>query len=264
MGLLNEILTTIALLIVFLILFLFMRSNLKNIKEKLSEEKKNSVAIELNKWNNIFIVALAILCFSIIIDIYNELSVAENTYIHLLGVFKYAKISKGYINTMFVFSISELFIVLEIILLLLLNSNKKRIVAVLICILLYSGVVGIKLKDCYTVYRDGQKYTYINDFDVKKDIEENKEVSEEGALKAIRDEFEFDYISNVITEKANLENIKDETIKNSCNYEDFWIVSFDYMKNYEITKGVCALVDLKSGQVSFLTYPEGWVPNQDK
>lgn len=256
MSLINEILTTIALLIVVPILFMFIKSNIDSYKKKLSEEKRNSLEQEINKYKNIFIVALGVLALSIMVDIYNELSVAENSYIHLLGVLKYAKVNKGYINTMFVFSISEFILVVEIMLLLIMNTNKKRIIVLICLVLIYCLILGVKLYDCYIFYNESKKYEYINDFDIKKDIEENNEVSEAGALKAIKNEFEYDYINNVITEKANLDEIKDETIKYSTNYENFWIVSFDYMKNYEITRNVCALVDMASGEVSFLTYPD--------
>jgi len=256
MGILNEILTTAALLIVLPILFWFISSYINTVKSKMDDEKKNSFELSINKFKNAIIIILGLLCLLGFIDIYNEITVAENSYIHLLGVFKYAKINKGYINTMYVFSVCQLILTFEVLLCLLIKSNKKKIIMIICCMIVFALSIGIKLKEVYIFYKEAEKYNYINDYDIKADFERDGKISESGALKAIKNEFEFDYINNIVSEEANIEEIEDETIKYSCDYENFWIISFDYMKNFEITRNVCALVDFETGQVSFLTISE--------
>ena len=73
-------------------------------------------------------------------------------------------------------------------------------------------------------------------------------------MKIVKDEFKCDYIANVTAELVNIDDIEDATIKYSCDFEDFWIITFDYMKNYEIKEKVCVFVNLYTGEMAYLTY----------
>ena len=250
MNLINEICTVVLLIIVIHIIFIW----IENIIDK---NKKNNTTDDINKIDkvkNVLVLILGLLIFSSLIDIYNVLMKDTNSYIHVLGIFSFAKINIGYINVMFIFEIGQFLIYSEIIMLLILKSNKIRIVITIIFILVYLALSMYKLYNPYIFYKNAEVYDNLESFDIKSDFKEDNKLSEIGAIKIIKEEFKFDYIRNVKAEIVKLDEVEDNIIKYSCEFEEFWIVTFDYMKNFEIYENVCVYIDIKTGEMSYITY----------
>ena len=250
MNLINEICTVVLLIIVIHIIFIW----IENIIDK---NKKNNTTDDINKIDkvkNVLVLILGLLIFSSLIDIYNVLMKDTNSYIHVLGIFSFAKINIGYINVMFIFEIGQFLIYSEIIMLLILKSNKIRIVITIIFILVYLALSMYKLYNPYIFYKNAEVYDNLESFDIKSDFKEDNKLSEIGAIKIIKEEFKFDYIRNVKTEIVKLDEVEDNIIKYSCEFDEFWIVTFDYMKNFEIYENVCIFVDATTGETSYITY----------
>ena len=250
MSLINEICTVVLLIIVIHIIFIW----IENIIDK---NKKNNTTDDINKIDkvkNVLVLILGLLIFSSLIDIYNVLMKDTNSYIHVLGIFSFAKINIGYINVMFIFEIGQFLIYSEIIMLLILKSNKIRIVITIIFILVYLALSMYKLYNPYIFYKNAEVYDNLESFDIKSDFKEDNKLSEIGAIKIIKEEFKFDYIRNVKAEIVKLDEVEDNIIKYSCEFDEFWIVTFDYMKNFEIYENVCIFVDATTGETSYITY----------
>lgn len=251
MNLVNEIITVSLLLIVINIIF-WMISN--NISKKVKEKDNKDLESKINKIKNIFILIFGILVFATLLDLYNIIIKNTNSYVHVLGIFKFAKINTGYLNTVFIFVVGQLILYLDIVVLLLLRKFKKRTIVTAIFVLLYIFICAYGLYTPYMFYKNAKQYEYLNNYDIIEDFKEDDQISKDGALKILKDEFKCDYIANVEAELVKLDELDDITIKYSCDFEEFWIVTFDYMINYEIKENVCAFVDLYTGQVSYLTY----------
>lgn len=259
MNLINEIITVSLLLIVFNIMFYIVSDFLnkkinKNCKEKLEVNNKSEIENKIKTVKNIFILVIGIITFATIIDVYNIIIKNENAYVHVLGFFKFAKINLGTLNASFIFSVGQFIIYLHIILLLLIKSNRKKIIMTTIFVLIYLGLCAYRLYEPFMFIQKAKQYEYLNSYDIISDFKEDDKISEKGALKILKDEFKCDYIANVTAELVNKDEIDDATIKYSNELEDFWIITFDYMRNYEIKEKVCAFVDLYTGEVSYLTY----------
>ena len=258
MNLINEVVTVCLLLIViniisFIISDFLNKKTIKNTKENI-EDSKESKDIKIKNIKNICILLVGMVAFATIIDIYNIIIKNENAYIHVFGFFKFAKINLGFMTSSFIFSIGQFIIYIEIILLLLVKSNKKKVILTVICILIYLGLCIYKLYSPYMFMKKAQQYEYLDNYDIIADFKEDDKISEKGALKIVKDEFKCDYIANVTAELVNKDDIEDPTIKYSNELEDFWIITFDYMNNYEIKENICVFVDLYTGEVSYLTY----------
>lgn len=250
MNLINEICTVVLLIIVIHIIFIW----IENIIDK---NKKNNTTDDINKIDkikNVLVLILGLLIFSSLIDIYNVLMKDTNSYIHVLGIFSFAKINIGYINVMFIFEIGQFLIYSEIIMLLILKSRKIRIFITIIFILVYLSLAMYKLYNQYIFYKNAEVYDNLESFDIKSDFKEDNKLSEIGAIKIIKEEFKFDYIRNVKAEIVKLDEVEDTIIKYSCEFEEFWIVTFDYMKNFEIYENICVFVDAATGETSYITY----------
>ena len=61
-------------------------------------------------------------------------------------------------------------------------------------------------------------------------------------------------LTALIAELIKLDDVEDTVIKYSCDFEEFWIINFDYMKNFEIYENVCVYIDIKTGEMSYITY----------
>ena len=244
MNLINEICTVVILIIVIHIIFIW-------IENKIYKD----IALEkINKIKNILVLVIGILLFSNLLDIYNILIKDTNAYIHILGIFSFAKINTGYISVMFIFEIGQFAIYLEIIMLLILKSKKTKIISTIFLILLYSFLCIYKLYNPYMFYRSAEIYDNIYKFDLKADFRDDNKVSKEGAIKIIKEQYKFDYIKDVKAELIKLDDVEDTVIKYSCDFEEFWIINFDYMKNFEIYENVCVYIDIKTGEMSYITY----------
>ena len=267
MNLLNEIITVILLLIVINIIFFMISNSINRKLNKIDKDSKNEkkgdnndyskrsdLETRLNKIKNVFILIFGIVGFATLLDLYNIIIENTNSYIHILGIINFAKVNSAYLNSMFIYSIGQLVLYINVLLLLLIRGSRKRIIITIACILIYILGCCYRLYSPYVFYKEAKQYEYLNNYDLIADFEEDDQVSEEGALKILKDEFKCDYIGNVTAELVNIENIEDITIKYSCDFEEFWIVTFDYMTNFEIKEDVCAFVDLYTGQVSYLTY----------
>ncbi len=252
MNLINEIITVSILIIIIYIMFYIISDF---IRKKLNKSSKENIdKSKIKNIKNICILIIGIVAFATIIDIYNIIVKNENAYVHFLGFFKFAKVNLGYMNSSFVFSVGQLLIYLEIISLLLIKSNKKKLIIAIVFVLIYLGMCAYRLYEPYIFIKEAKQYEYLNNYDVIEDFREDDKVSKDGALKIVKDKFKCDYIANVTAELVNIDDIEDTTIKYSCDFEDFWIITFDYMKNYEIKEKVCVFVNLYTGEMAYLTY----------
>lgn len=244
MNLINEICTVVILMIVIHIIFIWIENKIY----------KNYMLDKINKVKNMLVLVIGILLFSNLLDIYNVLIKDTNSYIHILGIFSFAKINTGYINVMFIFEIGQFAIYLEIIMLLILKSKKIKIISTSFLIILYLSLCIYKLYNPYMFYKSAEIHEDIEKFDLRADFKEDNKVSKTGAIKIIKEQYKFDYIRNVKAELVKLDEVEDTVIKYSCDFEEFWIVNFDYMKNFEIYENVCVYIDAKTGELSYITY----------
>ena len=254
MNLINEIATVFLLLIVINIMFVIIKNNIDRKIEKYDEENKSIFVEKINKIKNIFILILGIISFATLIDIYNIMIKDTNSYIHMFGIINFAKINIMQLNSMFIFAAGQFCIYLEILLLMLMNKKIVKNIITVVIMFIYAGLCIYRLYEPYTFYINSKKYEYINHIDIIKDFEEDNEISKDGAIKVIKEQFKVDYINNVRIELVSIDEIEDTNIKYSCDFEKFWIITFDYMRNNEIKEKACVYVDLYTGELAYLTY----------
>lgn len=255
MNLINEIITVTLLLVVINIMFIIIKNNVEKKVEKIEDEEKKSKTIEkINKIKNILILVLGIVCFATLIDIYNILIKDTNSYIHMFGIVVFAKINVVHLNSMFIFAVGQFCLYLEMLLLLITNKKMIKSIVTTVMVITYIALCVYRLYEPYNFYKNSKKYEYINEINITKDFEEDNEISKEGAIKIVKEQFEVEYINNVNAELVDINEIEDTNIKYSCEFEKFWIITFDYMRNYEIKENACVYVDLYTGKLAYLTY----------
>ncbi len=255
MRLINEIVTIILFLIISDVCFFIVSNKLnKSIEEKnkSSEEKrKENGEKEENIIKNIklvFIVLFSIISLISALDLYNIIIKNINWNIHVLGIIKYSKVSLEILNTSFVFSLGQLLIYLNILTLLIFKSKKSKIILLILFILIYIICLVFRLYNVYDFYKSSKQYDYLKNYDIIADFKEDNEISDKGALKILQEELKFDYAKDVKFELTSYDEIKDNKIKYACDFENFWVVKFSLMRNYEIYENITGVVDLNTGE----------------